>query len=412
MSIVHHLSRKRREKAGQTLVVYAIMSLVLIFAVGLCVDGATIYLCKAALDKAVDAASLTAVRNLFQGDEQASEVAQTALMANYRGGGWNAQAPVANITYSTDSNNNKIVNVLGTATINTYFIRIIPRFQTFTISSAASATRAKLIMSLVLDRSGSMVGNSGSTKLPGAVSTFISFFDDNMDMASLVSFSSTTNLNVSVRQPFKNAVTSAVNSMSFSGGTYSDGGLKLAKQQNDSVVVPPGDNAIKLVVFFTDGLANTFQYTWPTNKTYNVGGTDPNQGNNYAIFNPSSGNQLPNSSTMYSGPAPAYCPSMVSFLSIDGDTKSVNGSNFRTEGQLQALNTANAIRSAGMLIFCIGLGGGSVDQSFLHKIANDTSSTTFNPNQPVGEAVFAATANDLQTVFQQIAAKILLRLTQ
>lgn len=410
MSIVRNPGWKRQREAGQTLVVYAIMSLVLVLVVGLCMDGATIYLSKAALDKAVDAAALSAVRNLFQGDEQASEVAQAALTANYRGGGWNAQPPVVNINYSVDSNNNKVVSILGTAVVNTYFIRIIPRFQTFTISSAASATRAKLVMSLVLDRSGSMVGNNGSQKLPGAVSTFISFFDDNMDKVSLVSFSSTTNLNVSVRQPFKSAVTTAVNSLSFAGATYSDGGLKLGKQQNDSVVIPAGENVIKLVVFFTDGLANTFQYTWPTNKTYNVGGFD--SGNTYAILNPSNGNQLPNSSTTYSGPAPAYCPSMVNFLSIDGNTKTVNGSNFRAEGQLRALDTANTIRDANMLVFCIGLGGGSVDQSFLHKIANDPSSSTFNPNQPVGETVIAATANDLQVVFQQIAAKILLRLTQ
>jgi len=410
MSIVHHRVRKRRGKAGQTLVVYAIMSLVLVLVVGLCMDGATIYLSKAALDKSVDAAALTAVRNLFQGDEQASEVAQAALTANYRGGGWNAQPPVVNINYSVDSNDNKVVSILGTAVVNTYFMRIVPRFQTFTISSAASATRAKLVMSLVLDRSGSMVGNNGSQKLPGAVRTFISFFDDNMDKVSLVSFSSTTNLNVSVRQPFKSDVTTAVNSLSFAGATYSDGGLKLGKQQNDSVVIPAGENVIKLVVFFTDGLANTFQYTWPTNKTYNVGGFD--SGNTYAILNPSNGNQLPNSSTTYSGPAPAYCPTMVNFISIDGNTKTVNGSNFRTEGQLRSLDTANAIRDANMLVFCIGLGGGSVDQSFLHKIANDPSSSTFNPNQPVGETVIAATANDLQVVFQQIAAKILLRLTQ
>ncbi|MBI5817649.1 MAG: VWA domain-containing protein [Verrucomicrobia bacterium] len=410
MNIVRHLIGKRRGKAGQTLVMYAILAIVLFLVIGMCIDGATIYLSKAALDKAVDAAALTAVRNLFQGETRATAVAQASLTANYRGGGWNAQDPVVNITYTLDSNDNKVVNILGTAVVNTYFMRIVPRFQTFSISSAANATRAKLIMSLVLDRSGSMAGNNGSAKLPGAVATFISFFDDNMDKVSLVSFASTTNLNVAVQQPFKTLVTTAANSLVYSGGTYSEGGLKLAKQQNDSVIIPAGENYLKVVVFFTDGLANTFQGTWPTNKTYNVGGTD--SGTSYAIFNPGTGNQLPNSSTMFSGPSPSYCPTMSTFVSTNGTTKTCNATNFRTEGQLRSLGTANEMRNANMIVFAIGLGGGSVDQSFLHQIANDTSSSTFDPNQPIGEAVFASTANDLQTTFQQIASKILLRLTR
>ncbi|MBI5817650.1 MAG: TadE/TadG family protein [Verrucomicrobia bacterium] len=410
MTPLHHLSRRSRKETGQTLVFFAIMVLMLMLVVGMTVDAATIYLSKAAMDKAIDAASLTAVRNLFQGQARATEVAQASFTANYRCGGQSSTAPVLNITYSVDAAGNTVVNILGTSVVNTYFLRIVPRFQTFQVSSVATATRAKLVMSLVLDRSGSMSGNNGSVKLPGAVATFISFFDDNMDKVSLVSFASTTNLNVSVRQPFKSVVATAANSLTYSGGTYSEGGLKLAKRQNDSVIVPAGENVIKVVVFFTDGLANTFQGTWPTNKTYNVGGTD--SGNSYAIFSPSSGNQLPNNQTMFSGPSPSYCTTMSTFVSTNGTTKTCNATNFRTEGQLRSLGTANEIRDANMLIFAIGLGGGSVDQSFLHKIANDTTSSTFNPNQPIGEAVFAATANDLQMTFQQIASKILLRLTR
>jgi hypothetical protein len=73
---------------------------------------------------------------------------------------------------------------------------------TDTNSAAASqrfykirTTRPKLIMALVLDRSGSMnpvTGTSmGGAYLPGAVSTFISNFDDNYDEAAMVSFATT-----------------------------------------------------------------------------------------------------------------------------------------------------------------------------------------------------------------------------
>ena len=410
MSIVHQFRRGRRGEAGQSLVFYAIMALVLFLVVALSVDGGVIYLTRAELDKAVDAAVLTAVRNLSQGQTQASTLAQAAFTANYHGGGSSANAPGVSIAYATDANNNITVNMLATTTLDTYFMRVLPRFKTFQVSSGASATRAKLIMSLVLDVSGSMQNNGGALALPPAVKTFISNFDDNLDQVSMISFASTTNLVVSMRKPFKNAITTAVNSLVFNGATYTDGGLQLALQQNNSVAVASGDNVIKIVVLFTDGYANTFQGTWPTNKTFNVGGFDPPPGY-YAILDPRTGNQLPNNFSLFTGPAPSYCPSMVNFVSADGTTKSVTPANCTQEGQLRGLATANAIRSTNMYVYCIGLGN-TLDRNFILGVANDPAAPTYDPNQPVGAGLFAPNASQLQTVFQQIAAKILLRLTK
>ena len=410
MNIVHQFRRERHGEAGQTLVLFAIMALVLFLVMGLCVDAGTIYMTKAELDKSVDAAALTAVRNLYQGQSQASAMAQAAFAANYRGGGPSANSPAISVTYGTDSSNNTTVSLLSTATLNTYFMKLVPRFQTFQVSSAATATRAKLIMSVVLDVSGSMQNNGGAAALPSAANTFISYFDDTMDQVSLVSFASTTNLHVSVRKPFKSVITSAVNSLTFGGATYTDGGLRLALQQNSSVPVATNDNTVRIVVLFTDGYANTFQGTWPTNKTFNVGGFDP-PASSYAILDPRTGGQLPNSSSTFTGPAPSYCPTMVNFVSVDGTTKSVTPANCTAEGQLRALATATAIRSANMYVYCIGLGN-ALDKNLLLQAANDPTASTYNPNQPAGVALFAPNASQLQTVFQQIASKILMRLTQ
>ena len=183
-----------------------------------------------------------------------------------------------------------------------------------------------VVMTLALDHSGSMASNGGSERLAAAVSSFIGFFDDNRDRVAQVGFAATTNLNVSMRQPFKSDITTAVNSLTFNGGTYADGGLRLAQAQNQSVSILAGQNVVKAVVFLTDGLPNIIQDTWPTNKTYNVGGF--NSGNSYAIFRPSNGVQLPNSSTTYSGPSPSYCPTMTKFVSVDGSTQN------RQRGQL------------------------------------------------------------------------------
>ena len=75
------------------------------------------------------------------------------------------------------------------------------------------------------------------------------------------------------------------------------------------------------------------------------------------------------------------------------------------------------MRAEGMVVYSIGLGN-SVDQAFLQQIANDPASPSYNPSQPAGLAVFAPNcpstqcSAELLQVFQTIAAKILLRLTQ
>lgn len=284
-----------------------------------------------------------------------------------------------------------------------------------------------VVMTLALDRSGSMAGNGGSTFLPPAVKSFISFFDDNTDRVAQVSFASATKVDVAMQQPFKSAITNAVNSLTFNGSTYADGAIQLAQTQNQSTSIPAGQNVVKAIVFFTDGAPNTIHDTWPTNKTYNVGGTD--SGNSYAIFNPSTGLQLPNSSTMYSGPAPAYCRTMITFVSVDGSTQTVSAANFRAEAHLRTVAAADSVRSKTNFVYCVGFGYAVTSPqqtAMLQIMANDPAllvntnlpapfittqhpdlPSYFNPDQPAGEVVLAATAAELKQVLQKIVARIL-----
>jgi hypothetical protein len=62
-------------------------------------------------------------------------------------------------------------------------------------------------------------------------------------------------------------------------------------------------------------------------------------------------------------------------------------------------------------IYSIGLGN-TINEAYLQDIANDPSAPTYNSAQPQGEAVFAPTATQLDAVFQTIASKVLLRLSQ
>src|SRR5271157_1961030 len=217
-------------------------------------------------------------------------------------------------------------------------------------------------------------------------------------------------------------ITNAVKAISWGGGTFGPGGLTDAKAQNESVVAQPGQNVVKVVVYFTDGWTNIIQQTLQcgvskssqgTPTLLNFGGYD--SGNDVGFFNPTNGNQ----NCTYTGSGtPSCCTGVTGFTSaINGNLESFTRSNVTNDSIYDAIQLANAMRAEGMYVYSVGLGTG-VNQSFLQQIANDPASSNYNPNQPAGLAVFAPNCPssqctaELQQVFQTIAAKILLRLTQ
>jgi hypothetical protein len=69
------------------------------------------------------------------------------------------------------------------------------------------------------------------------------------------------------------------------------------------------------------------------------------------------------------------------------------------------------MRASGITVYSIGLGD-KINTTYLQELANDPASPLYNASEPSGLAEFAPTASDLDTAFQTIASKILLRLTQ
>ena len=269
--------------------------------------------------------------------------------------------------------------------------------------------RPRLVMTLVLDRSGSMgappgQGSGVGAALVPAVTVFINNFDDNTDRAAMVGFATTITVDVPMGHPFKTSITAAVSNLVYTGGTFAQGGLTNALVQNNSVVTAPGENVLKVAVFFTDGMANIVQDTLncggaPTLR--NFGGFD--SGNFVGFFDPSMGLEFCDTS----GGVPPCCPGVSGFTSaIDGSLKSFVRTNVTADAEYRAIQVANDMRTAGMYVYSIGLGIG-VNMPFLQQVANDPNSATFNPAQPAGLAVIANSPADLQTVFDQIASQIL-----
>jgi len=391
---------------AQVLLLFAMSLPILIGFTGLGIDLGLAFLTRANLSKAVDAAALAAMRNFSLGQAQAEAIAQSVFNTNYGSGiGRDSAPPVFNINMTTDANNNPVVNVSASVSINTLFLRVLSGFNTLKVASSAQATRPHLIMSLVLDKSGSMNLNGGAQALPPAVDNFLTYFDNNTDEIADVSFSSVANVDVSIRTNFLNAITKAVNKMPFGGATYSEGGLLDGQAQIDGVSVSAGENVVKVAVFFTDGWANTVQDTLncPPSKLLNFGGCAPPEQaagwcSGISFMNPNTGNSQSCGATQF--------PSQLA-----GGPQSLTEANISNDAMYRSVQIANNMREQGIVIYSIGLGD-KISQAFLQQIANDPASSTFNPNEPIGQAVFAPTASDLDAVFQSIASEILLRLSQ
>lgn len=430
---------QRRER-GQIFALLAVLiPLVIIFA-GFAIDFGIAYVTKTTLSKAVDAAALAAMRNLNQGQSTATADATNAFTVNYQSVPGLGTTPTPTVTWFTSSPctaGNTCVTIAATATINTYFLRalsVLPgvgsSLNTTSISVSATAQRNPLVMSLVLDKSGSMKLNGGSTALPPAVTNFISYFDEGIDNVAEVSFSSVDSVDVPMTTSFQSLINSSVESMAFGGATFAQAGLQDGFHQ--ITTQPASPNVIRVVVFFTDGWANTDGL--PTNVTTATASTT------HDVLNCTGTTSKPSNTPMnYGGCAPleaaagwcsglffmnpstgstTTCPNATTFPAQDGggnalspvataQTNIANDATYRTE------QLANTMRNStnNITIYSIGLGD-KINQVYLQDLANDPSAPTYDSSQPQGEAVFAPTASQLNAVFQTIASKVLLRLSQ
>jgi hypothetical protein len=271
--------------------------------------------------------------------------------------------------------------------------------------------RPHIIMGLVLDRSGSMESNGGAEALPPAVTDFISMFDDNYDYAAQVSFSSAASVDVPMGQPFINNIKNAAAALSFGGDTCSDQGLTNALTQNNAV--QPAGSTIKVIVFFTDGMANTFNYVFNCGAR-NIGYNGP------TLYDPATGNinntgcTVP--ATLYSiDPATGVLTSNA--VDASGDTQNSCVS-MHDEAQNRAERITWLARSQGMTIYCVGMGSPDgqgecgnffpvLNPVFLNDIANTPDSETYDIGQPSGLSVVATNSSQLDAVFQTIALQLL-----
>jgi len=439
--------RSVERERGQIVVWTAVGLLLLALFTAMAVDMGVIYMQKARLANAVDAAVITGIKDYSsQGQQGAQNMASDMFQANY-----GSSSP--NLTYewcpnAMDPNCGPSLSLTAHATANvpTRFMQVLPQFAVWQIGATSTATRSNLAMTIVLDRSASMCGGTvscpsyitnggddGGQALRSAVPSFVNNFVSGVDYIGVVSFAANGTVDVPITTNFKTAIDNDAANMTFQGDTFGTGAgtntctgtcltydgppLNMADNQNNSVVFGPNQPETKVVVYFTDGLMNTIQDTFhcggsgsSTLTLLNYGGLDASEApscpgglildptqpfNPYGCASPTSGFQY-NSAGNYCYDATGNL--VKTFPSQKyGAQKALSQTTITEETQYRAITTANAMRSESPVptyVFVIGLGNavsGSVStEAFLSTLANDPNGPSnytgavYNSSLPAG----------------------------
>ena len=94
-------------------------------------------------------------------------------------------------------------------------MKYLSQWASVPVSDTAVSTRGKLIMSIVLDRSGSMSTDGGGTALQAAVPLFVNDFNNTTDEVAMISFSDNATVDFPINYNFKTPITNAVSSHDF-----------------------------------------------------------------------------------------------------------------------------------------------------------------------------------------------------
>ena len=438
-----------RDEEGQILLWVALVAGLLIIFTAMAVDMGNIYYHKARLSNAVDAAVLEGVKLYGTFDNSSVQITQAraqqyaadVFTANYGVACGASGGPTCTWTWCP-------IDVVGCpagnalslklqasqAPVNTSFMAYWPQWAQWHIGDTGRATRSILVMSLILDRSGSMKdqsqgGDGGGAALQAAVPNFVADFVQGTDYVSMISFSSDARVDVQVTQNFVTPIDNAVAAYSWVGGTFGTGAgsqpcpilatnpnncppLTLADAQNATGVNSAGQGSpiTKVVIYFTDGLMNTIQDTFNCtnlgNVPYNYGGFDPSQGNLFDFSNPSQSiingqpDQYPYDDYSYyygggsgcgggngfCGSNPPYgsggvrCQGITTFPSqLTGTQTAFTRAAITAEAKYRAIISANIMRQEDpqTFFYVVGLGnavsGDTTTEQFLNTLANDPS---------------------------------------
>ena len=259
-------SRAAREK-GIAVMLTAFMLIFTIPIVGLAIDAGLLYVVRAKLSSACDAAALATARNLNLGltlaeQTSAATTRGTAFFgANFPAGYMGTYNTTPTITVTQAPLNTLSVTSTASTTAPLYFMRYLGSSATLA-SSTGRATRRDVNLILVLDRSGSMSGQP-CTDMISASKTFVNMFVNGRDRLGMVSFGASVYNAYAPTTNFKNLstpLTAAIDQITCNGWTNTSQAYAIAYQQLVAINQPL---ALNMIVFFTDGVPTAFTAAFP-----------------------------------------------------------------------------------------------------------------------------------------------------
>lgn len=401
---------------GAILVLFVLVLVVLMLCAGLVVDLGVAYVGHGRLVKAVDAGALTGARHASGSDAEIEAVVRKVAGANYSG-----VLPASyDVAITVPAIDTKRIAVSAQTLSPALFTRIVGR-DGFALAAAAEATRFPLDMSLVLDISYSLEMNRAFDDLQSASVEFVDYFDDSIDQLGLVTYTTWATSRIAPAKHFKNRVQGTIRSLAAISDTNIEEGLRLGKLQLDTA--PLRENAIRVVVLFTDGrptaFADDFEMQSGTPARYNgiVAGYQSGATAWRGLFQASDGRKVVGFSRGVAVTDGNSSPRNSPNLRRLPDGSAVSSPNIRRVGAAQAETWADQIRRAGYTIYTIGLGDPNArdplqqpDLAFLRRIANEDG--IVDRSQPAGAMIFAPSPEDLEEVFAKVADRILTRLTR
>ena len=266
-------SERRSRESGFAIIFYATMLFFVIGCVGLAVDVGTIYMIKARLSAATDAAALAAGRSvnlantISEAQTNAIATANQFFTTNFPNGYFNtigSPTVTPTLTQLTDGNGNPdgVLNIQVTASVSapTYFMNIF-NVAHINVGSTGTASRRGLVMMLVLDQSSSMGSGAGSPceVMKTAAENFITLFSP-YDQIGLITFDLTAHL-MDAPSDSRAAVNANIEAIGCGSNTNTITALNLAYQQIQAAALPLALNSI---VLFTDGSPNGITANFPT----------------------------------------------------------------------------------------------------------------------------------------------------
>lgn len=415
----------QRAEEGFALLFVTVGIMGILFLCATAVDLGIGFLTRARINKAVDAAALIATKYTPQGTD-AMNAAATAL------GQANLSTATFSTTVATDSSDVTVVRVEGHTPIKTFFGKVAGTDQV-QVGSAAEVTRYPLDLTLVLDTSHSMVRSHSFAPMQRAAKVFVSLFDPARDQLGIVYFGTTAGEGYPIQKNFVSGANQAIDDLRDNIDTNMMAGIQLGHSQLLSAPPRGSGRGLRrvIMVLFTDGRPNAFTATlsgfsqpscpgtppasylaaiasWSRNRIRAVAPPDPigNQ-QRFLCFDTSGGGV---SYTLTSTIRPPPVSPMPATLP-NGDV--TDGDHVDSYGTELALDEASSTRADHAHVFTVGLGDPTgvdpPDENLLRQIANEGGIA--NLAQPQGQEFFAPDNSQLQYIFEQVAARILTRVT-